>query len=77
MKHLLCGTCLGEFKRQCGYFESDARRGEVLHLQELSSEDAAYNTYVCCCNCGSGGPADASFELSESSRLCDGNHDAS
>lgn len=70
--HMLCSTCVGEFDRRCGGFESEYSRRQVgpLHSPPPQLEQKVY-----CCKCGQAGFADAVFFTEEKSVVCDGEHE--
>lgn len=69
--HVLCGTCVGEYKGRCGYFESALRRKQVGTPTPAKAED--WPDYEYCCNCGQDSYVAATY-VQDGDRPCDGVH---
>lgn len=71
--HVLCSTCLGEYKCKSGYFGrrvvEDVITITPVNLSSTSTEHERY-----CCRCGAGTWVEAIWTF-RGNRLCDGSHD--
>lgn len=76
MKHFLCGTCVGELERHCGYFEALARRAAINWIKRIGQHDVEFHGPLqYCCACGAKGHVFALVTFVESARICDGKHE--
>lgn len=73
--HRMCGTCLGEYDRRCGRFESSRLREKLTgKIKRLPAEQiGAHGFAEFCCLCGAEADVEAIFEL-ENIEVCDGLH---
>lgn len=72
--HRLCSTCVGEYDRHTGYFESKMRRELVGKIERLPSSQIT-DIEESCCNCGARATIEAIFEMEPTPRVCDGLHE--
>lgn len=76
--HRMCSTCVGEYERKAGYFESEGARREVGDVTVLPPEQLKkYEGYKeFCCVCGAATEAEAVFEMTPHAVCCcDGVHE--
>lgn len=71
--HVLCGTCVGEYERKSGYFESAVRRRQVGTIAPTRGSDLGDEEEYCC-NCGQISYVAATF-VQEGNEPCDGRHE--
>lgn len=69
MQHFLCSTCVGEYQRKCGYFESRSRRESVGPIRVFTQHQEGE---IYCCNCGQASYLNGTYEQDSQ---CDGVHE--